>query len=79
MCLGLPGQVIEVRGNVAEVDFWGQRQEIRLDVLETPVTAGDFIITHAGCAVRRIAPEDVADTMLLYESVMTECDVETVV
>jgi hydrogenase expression/formation protein HypC len=73
MCLGLPGQVIAVRGNVAEVDFWGQREEIRLDELTEPVTPGDYIITHCGCAVRKIAVEDVADTMVMYESVLAEC------
>lgn len=73
MCLGLPGQVIAVRGNVAEVDFWGQREEIRLDELTEPVTPGDTIITHCGCAVRKIAVEEVADTMVMYESVLAEC------
>ncbi len=79
MCLGLPGQIIEVRGNSAEVDFWGQRQEIRLDELNEPVRAGDYVITHAGCAVRVVAPEDVADTLVMYESIVAECDVELAV
>ena len=73
MCLGLPGQVIAVRGNVAEVDFWGDRQQIALDELAEPVTPGDYIITHCGVAVRKIAVEDVADTMVMYESVLAEC------
>jgi hydrogenase expression/formation protein HypC len=73
MGLGLPGQVIAVRGNAAEVDFWGLREEIRLDELNEPVTPGDYIIVHAGCAVRKVAVEDVANTMLMYESVLAEC------
>jgi hydrogenase expression/formation protein HypC len=78
MCLGLPGRVIAVRGSVAEVDFWGRRQSIRLDELSEPVTPGDTIITHSGSAVRKIAAQDVADTMALYESVSGECDVERI-
>ena len=73
MCLGLPGQVIAVRGKVAEVDFWGDRQQIDLDELTEPVEPGDYIVTHCGVAVRKIAVEDVADTMLMYESVLAEC------
>ena len=73
MCLGLPGQIIAVRGSVAEVDCWGDRQEIRLEDLSEPVTPGDYIITHCGVAVRKIAVEDVADTMVMYESVLAEC------
>jgi hydrogenase expression/formation protein HypC len=65
--------VIAVRGNVAEVDFWGERQQIALDELPEPVAPGDYIVTHCGVAVRKIAVEDVADTMLMYESVLAEC------
>jgi hydrogenase expression/formation protein HypC len=73
MCLGLPGQVIAVRGSVAEVDFWGEKQQIRLEEMSEPVSPGDYVITHCGSAVRKIAVEEVADTMLLYESVLAEC------
>lgn len=71
MCLGIPGQVIEVRGHVAEIDFWGVRKNVRIDI-PTRVTPGDYVVTHCGEVVRRIPPEDVADTMLNYEIVLTE-------
>ena len=76
MCLGRPGRVLAVRGSVAEVEFWGQRQEIRLDELNETLATGDYIITHGGSAVRKIAAGEVADTLTLYENVLAECDVE---
>ena len=76
MCLGRPGRVLAVRGSVAEVEFWGQRQEIRLEELNETLAPGDTIIAHGGSAVRKIAAEEVDDTIALYESVLAECDVE---
>lgn len=72
MCLGVPGQILEIEGVVATVDFWGTRRPVRLDHLGHPVKAGDYVIDHAGYAVRVIPPADVADTLALYEVLLTE-------
>ena len=34
MCLGAPGQILQIVGNEAVADFWGQQQIVRLDMLE---------------------------------------------
>jgi hydrogenase expression/formation protein HypC len=89
MCLGIPGQVVAVNGNVATVDFWGVRKDVKLEILETPVVPGDYIVNHAGYAIRRIEPSDVLDTLAMYEVVLSEsgedpilaelsCELETV-
>lgn len=72
MCLGIPGQIISIRGSVAVVDFFGTHKEIRLDVLEEPVAPGDYVLNHAGAAVRRIPPHEVMDTLALYETILAE-------
>lgn len=73
MCLGVPGQIVEVKNvNEALADFWGVRKVIRLDNLVEVVVAGDYVIDHAGYAVRIIPPSDVADTLALYEVLLTE-------
>ena len=72
MCLGVPGQVIAVHDKFAMVDFWGVRRPVRLDALADRVAPGDYIINHCGHAVRRIAPEMVADTLGMYEVILSE-------
>ena len=72
MCLGVPGQIIEISRNSAIVDFWGVRKTVKLDSLSETVKPGDYIIDHAGYAVRRIPTADVADTLALYEVLLTE-------
>ena len=72
MCLGVPGRVVEVRGATAIVDFWGVRRETRLDVVDEPVQPGDYILNHAGFAIRKIPAHDIADTLALYEQLLQE-------
>ncbi len=72
MCLGVPGKIIAIDGDVATVDFWGIRREVRLDIIDEPATVGDYILNHVGFAIRRIPPESVAETLSLYETLMAE-------
>ena len=78
MCLGVPGQVLEVRGKTALVDFWGTRKNVRLDVLLEPLVPGDYILNHSGFAVRKIDPAAVADTLALYEVILCEAGVDPI-
>ena len=70
MCLGVPGKVLEVEGLVAKVDFWGVRRQVRLDVVDTPVVPGDYILNHVGFAIRRIPAEEGIATLKLYEDLL---------
>jgi hydrogenase expression/formation protein HypC len=72
VCLGVPGKVLEVNGLVATVDFWGLRRPILLDVVDEPVGPGDYILNHVGFAIRRIPPEEIGETLLLYERLLRE-------
>lgn len=74
MCLGVPGRVVEVGDCTAIVDFWGVRKEVRLDIVDEPVGVGDYILNHVGFAIRRIAPESVAETLALYETLLSADD-----
>ena len=80
MCLGMPGQIVEVNGgNGATVDFWGVRKDVRLDNLTETALVGDFIIDHGGYAVRVIPPDDVPDTLALYEVLLAEAGEDPIV
>ena len=76
MCLGVPGRVVEVRGQTAVVDFFGVRRETRLDVVDEPVGPGDYILNHVGYAIRRIPPGDVDSTLALYEELLRHAERE---
>ena len=70
MCLGVPGKVVKVDGVVAEVDFWGVRRPVRLDVVDEPVGPGDWVLNHVGFAIRRIPPDQIQGTLELYDELL---------
>ncbi len=78
MCLGVPGRVIEVNEGIARVDFWGVERDVKLDIVGQPIRTGDYIINHLGYAVRKIELDAVADTLALYEVVLTEAGVDPI-
>ncbi len=74
MCLGVPGKVVEIAGSMATVDFWGVRRQVCLDIVDEPVSVGDYILNHVGFAIRRIPTESIDETLALYETLLAERD-----
>lgn len=72
MCLGVPGRVVELDDLCAVVDFWGVRRRVRLDLIDEPVSVGDYVLNHVGFAIRRIAPADVDMTLAMYQQLLKD-------
>jgi hydrogenase expression/formation protein HypC len=70
MCLGVPGRVVSIDGDIAQVDFWGVTKPVRLDVIDTPVVPGDYVLNHVGFAIRRIPESDIGETLALYDELL---------
>src|SRR5512140_1621925 len=70
MCLGVPGKVLSIEGLTATVDFFGVQKELRLDIVDEPVAIGDYVLNHVGFAIRRIPPEEVAETLALFDQIL---------
>jgi hydrogenase expression/formation protein HypC len=58
MCLGIPGQVVEVTdeaGRLAKVDVNGVQRIISVRLLDgQPLEPGDWVLVHVGFAMARI-------------------------
>ncbi|PZS35355.1 MAG: HypC/HybG/HupF family hydrogenase formation chaperone [Pseudonocardiales bacterium] len=58
MCLGIPGQVVEVTdeaGRLAKVDVNGVQRIISIRLLDgQPLETGDWVLVHVGFAMARI-------------------------
>ena len=69
---GVPALVLAISadGLVATVDFFGERRELRLDLVDTRVSPGDYVLDHVGYAIRRIPDKDVAETLARYEQML---------
>ncbi|WP_046470693.1 HypC/HybG/HupF family hydrogenase formation chaperone [Allosalinactinospora lopnorensis] len=62
MCLGIPGEVIELnteQPDLAKVDVSGVRRSINIALLEEEdVRPGDWILIHVGFALSKIDEEE---------------------
>jgi hydrogenase expression/formation protein HypC len=74
MCLGVPGMIQQISADehTAVVDFSGVRREVCLDLVDEPVSVGDHVLVHVGFAIRRIAPEDLAETLAFFATMAAE-------
>ncbi|MES3516992.1 MAG: HypC/HybG/HupF family hydrogenase formation chaperone [Natronomonas sp.] len=74
MCLGVPGEVRSIDGPEATVDFGGAKKTVRIDIVGADVDPGDYVLTHAGFAIRKIPERQVERTIDLYESAIDDPD-----
>jgi hydrogenase expression/formation protein HypC len=65
MCLGIPGEVVEIREQdgvrIAKVRFGGVSRDVCLECVPDAVV-GDFVLVHVGFALSRIDAEEAART-----------------
>ena len=62
MCLGIPGRIIEIRGDadlpMGVVDFGGVRREVCLAYVADEVEVGDYAIIHVGFAISKVDEDE---------------------
>jgi len=58
MCLGIPGRVLDIRGDrglpMGTVDFGGVRREVCLAYVADEVGVGDYVVVHVGFAISKV-------------------------
>jgi hydrogenase expression/formation protein HypC len=64
MCIAVPGKVLKVEGDVATVSFGGSVRQANLDLVEG-IQEGEYIIVHAGFAIRKLDEREAAETLEL--------------
>lgn len=68
MCLGVPGRVVSIEGDLAEVDFGGIRRKVSL-LICPDVSEGDYVLVHVGFAIQRLDEEEALETLSLFEEI----------
>jgi len=73
MCLGIPGEVIEVltdRPDLARVDVSGVKRAINIGLLsEEAVGPGDWVLIHVGFALSKIDEGEAKAAMEFLEGI----------
>ena len=66
MCLAVPMKVIEIRGDMGDVEVGGVKREVGLMLLED-VRVGDWVIIHAGFAISKLDENQAEETLGLLK------------
>lgn len=82
MCLGIPGQIIEITNinhKLAMVDVGGVKRQVNIACIideQHPVEAcvGDWVLVHVGFAMNRINEQEAAETLKLLQELAEEGD-----
>ena len=73
MCLGIPGEVVELHPDephLAKVDVSGVRRMINIGLLEGEnVQPGDWVLIHVGFALSKIDEEEAAAALEFLEGI----------
>lgn len=70
MCLAVPMEVTRIDGKKALVSVGGTKREIRLDIVDERPKLGDYVIVHAGFAIRRIDEQEAQETLDMFRKMV---------
>ncbi len=59
MCLGIPMQIVDIKGYTTRCEAKGVERDISLFMLQNEsVQPGDFVMVHVGYAIQKITEQD---------------------
>ena len=69
MCLAIPAKVLEVKGDIARVDFGGGTlRDVNVSLVEAKV--GEYVIVHAGYAIEVLDEKAAKETLELWNQIL---------
>jgi hydrogenase expression/formation protein HypC len=67
MCVGVPSKIVKIDDSMARIDVEGAQRDVSLLLLDEEVQIGDYVIVHAGFAIRKIHEEDARENLRLMK------------
>ena len=71
MCLAIPAKVVEIKGDIAEVDFGaGTMRDVNISLVEAQV--GEYVIVHAGYAIQVLDQKAAEETLKMWNEILNK-------
>lgn len=71
MCLGIPGQIIEIvdeANHIAQIDVSGVRRNVSIALVRPEgIGPGDWVLVHVGFAMSKIDEDEAQETLRLLK------------
>jgi hydrogenase expression/formation protein HypC len=68
MCLALPGKIISIKDDSADVDFGGVIKKANITMVDAAI--GDWVVVHAGFAIETMDEDEARKTIELWNEVL---------
>jgi len=72
MCLAIPGKIVKIEGDEAEIDFGGAMKTANVSMVEAHV--GEWAVVHAGFAIELMDEEEANETIQLWNDFLDSGD-----
>jgi hydrogenase expression/formation protein HypC len=70
VCIAAPAQIVEIKDNVATVDFGGVRQQAKLDLVND-VDVGRYVLVHSGYAIEVLSDQEAQESLEAWDELLT--------
>lgn len=67
MCVGVPSKVIKVEDSMAIIEVLGAQREVSLLLIDEEAQVGDYVIVHAGFAIKKIQEDEAHENLALMK------------
>jgi hydrogenase expression/formation protein HypC len=71
LCLAIPAKILEVKGNVAKVDF-GQGVAREVNVMLVDAKVGEYVLVHAGYAIEKMDQKAAEESLETWRQVLEQ-------
>jgi len=68
MCLAIPGKIVNISGDIGDIDFGGVIRKANITMVEAKI--GDWAVIHAGFAIEIMDEKEAQETINLWNEVL---------
>jgi len=73
MCLAIPARIVEIKENMAKVDFGeGVLRDVNVMLVEPRI--GEYVLVHAGYAIQVLDKKSAEETLQLWKEVLASSE-----
>jgi hydrogenase expression/formation protein HypC len=71
MCLGIPMQIREINGYVANCEARGVQRDVNLFMMQDEdLAVDDYVVVHVGYAIQKVTPQEAQTAWELYDQML---------
>jgi hydrogenase expression/formation protein HypC len=69
MCLSIPGKVIAIKDDIAQIDIGGVINQAGIHLVDD-VQIGDWVLVHSGYILQKIDEQEAQNNIKIYQEII---------